>query len=263
MKNTLSNILTILIQVLSALCLVYAFFGAGLCACTTPQATQFIGSTFSGWQHAVYPENDMAAIAEEVRSFSVDESDVEALYETVNTAMNENYPILSEAFQTGEVASSLRSKLVAETGSENLAILQERYSFEQDAISHLQDCTPVFTTMKISTGIVFCAGIIGLVITGIRSGRKAVGQLLMASGLILIMCLIVLAAWALIDFNSLFTLMHSLLFTEGSWVFSYDSLLISLFPEAFWAAMAGLWTISSITLSLIAILIGKIIKFRA
>lgn len=51
--------------------------------------------------------------------------------------------------------------------------------------------------------------------------------------------------------------MHTLLFAQGNWIFDADSLLITLFPEAFWAAMAGLWILSSIVLALITGIVGK------
>ena len=52
-----------LLTLATSLCLAYSLFGLGFVVCTTPQATQTIGSTFSGWDHAVFPKDDMAAIA--------------------------------------------------------------------------------------------------------------------------------------------------------------------------------------------------------
>ena len=71
--------------------------------------------------------------------------------------------------------------------------------------------------------------------------------------------LIALGIWAAIDFNGIFTWMHTLLFAQGNWIFDADSLLITLFPEAFWAAMAGLWILSSIVLALLTGIVGKIL----
>ena len=71
--------------------------------------------------------------------------------------------------------------------------------------------------------------------------------------------LIALGIWAAIDFNGIFTWMHTLLFAQGNWIFDADSLLITLFPEAFWAAMAGLWILSSIVLALLIGIVGKIL----
>ncbi|MGN0301333.1 MAG: DUF1461 domain-containing protein [Anaerotardibacter sp.] len=136
----------------------------------------------------------------------------------------------------------------------------QRYLLTPDAISHLKDCTPVFQTVAISTGVVGAFGIAGLIALFLLQGRKTAGQTLQVASLITIGIIVGLALWALLDFDSLFTFMHSCFFTEGTWLFDARSLLIQLFPENFWAAMAFLWGISSIIISLIAYLLGKVLK---
>lgn len=52
------------------------------------------------------------------------------------------------------------------------------------------------------------------------------------------LCLVL--CWALLDFNSLFVLMHRLLFTNDLWLMDPQTdLIISLMPQAFFTAMAG------------------------
>ena len=142
--------------------------------------------------------------------------------------------------------------------STNLAELEEEYSLPRNALSHLQDCTPIFTTGRISVGVVGTFALAGLIALGILAGRKRVGGALIAASALVLGLLVVLGIWAWIDFNGLFTWMHTLLFAQGNWTFDVDSLLITLFPEAFWAAMAGLWIISSVLLALIVGLVGKL-----
>ena len=65
----------------------------------------------------------------------------------------------------------------------------------------------------------------------------------------------IIALTAVIDFSSLFNLLHSFFFNSGSWLFSYRSLLICALPEAFWIAMAAFWgvlLVASIAITLIA-----------
>ena len=143
--------------------------------------------------------------------------------------------------------------------STNLAELEEEFSLPRNALSHLQDCTPIFTTGRISVGVVGAFGIAGLIALGILSGRKRIGGALIAASSLVIGVLVALGLWAAIDFEGLFTWMHTVLFAQGNWTFDPDSLLITLFPEAFWAAMAGLWILSNIVFALIVGFVGKIL----
>ena len=79
----LNSLLVSILSVLTCLCLAYSIFGAGLYICTTPEATKTIGSSFSNWDRAVFPEEDMAAIAESVREFSVEGTSSEELYSEI------------------------------------------------------------------------------------------------------------------------------------------------------------------------------------
>jgi len=98
-----------------------------------------------------------------------------------------------------------------------------------------------------------------LVALGILAGRTYVGRCLLGASLLVVAVLIALGIWAAVDFDGLFTWMHTLFFAQGSWLFDANSLLITLFPEAFWAAMAGLWIISSLVFAAIAGAVGKIL----
>ncbi|MGN0301601.1 MAG: hypothetical protein ACI4BI_01835, partial [Anaerotardibacter sp.] len=79
----LENIPLLIVRIATALCLTYALFTSGLFVCTTPQATESIGYTFSNWSKAIFPEEDMASIAEAVRVFSVEGGEESKLSETI------------------------------------------------------------------------------------------------------------------------------------------------------------------------------------
>jgi uncharacterized membrane protein len=49
------------------------------------------------------------------------------------------------------------------------------------------------------------------------------------------------AAFALSDFEWFFSAFHGLFFRAGTWTFPFDSLLIQLFPEPFWAVLGAAW----------------------
>ena len=257
MSGLMRRAAVFIISIATSIALAYSLFGLGFVLCTTPQATSLIGGTFSGWEHAIYPEEDMATIAEAIRSFSIEGTSSEDLYDTINNVMAEVQPDLASILDAGSSTDSAID--ISSLGLNSLAELEERYSLPSDALSHLQDCTPIFTTGRISTGVVGAFGIIGLIALGILAGRKRVGATLIIASALVIGVLLALGVWAALDFNGLFTWMHTLLFAQGNWVFDADSLLITLFPEAFWAAMAMLWILASILLALAVGIIGKIL----
>lgn len=309
----------------TALCLAYAMFGLGLVVCTTPQATQWVGATFSGWEDSTYPEEDMATIAEEVRAYSIDGASIDdGLLQSIGTALEEARPSVAESTGvtaaleelglasgsdsagaansneeglSGSTDSSSSSSGASSTASaeasshsssssaaspsgtstsvsedepENLfgdselgyalSTVTDRYTLTEDALSHLKDCTPIFTTGRISTGVVGGFGIAGLVALFVLAGHRRVGATLVAASAIVFAVIALLGFWAATDFQGLFTWMHSLLFAQGNWTFNASSLLINLFPQAFWAAMAGLWIISSLLCATAVAAIGKLLR---
>lgn len=251
------KLVLLVLSIATSIALAYSLFGLGFMVCTTPQATSAIGGTFSGWEHATYPKEDMEQIAEAVRSFSIEGTSSEELYNTIYDALQQTQPQIAALFEAGSANDTTVD--TSQLESTNLAELEEEFSLPRNALSHLQDCTPIFTTGRISVGVVGAFGIAGLIALGILSGRKRIGGALIAASSLVIGVLVALGLWAAIDFEGLFTWMHTVLFAQGNWTFDPDSLLITLFPEAFWAAMAGLWILSSIVFALIAGFVGKIL----
>lgn len=275
------RIVVLALGVATSIAIAYSLFGLGFMVCTLPQATSAIGGTFSGWEHATYPEADMEEIAEAVRSFSIEGTSSEDLYNTIFSVMQESEPQIAALFEEGSAKNTDNTTTNNNTAagktsnsgngtntsssnlalsSTNLAELEDQYSLPRNALSHLQDCTPIFTTGRISVGVVGGFALVGLIALGILAGRKRIGGTLIAGSALVIGILVALGIWAAVDFDGIFTWMHTLFFAQGSWVFNSDSLLITLFPEAFWAAMAGLWIISSVIFALIAGIVGKILS---
>ena len=104
--------------------------------------------------------------------------------------------------------------------------------------------------------IVAALCIAGLSHVAVRISRRALGRTLMASGGLVLAAFCALGAWAAIDFDGLFAAFHSLFFQAGTWTFPYDSLLITLYPTAFWMGMGGIWLAVTCGLSILAVLIG-------
>lgn len=243
-----------LLLIATSVALAYTLFGLGFVACTTPQATAAVGGTFSGWGNSVFPKEDMAQIAEATRAFSIEGTSTDELAAAIYSALEDAKPELANAFAASGLDASDDAGKAAAVGA-----LSDRYTLPANALSHLQDCTPIFTTGRISVGVVGGFALAGLVALGVVAGRKGVGRALKLGAALVAALILALAAWAALDFNGLFTWMHQMLFAQGNWTFSANSLLIQLFPEAFWAAMAGLWIICTLAAAALCGLAGKII----
>ena len=87
-----------LLTLATSIALAYTLFGLGFVVCTTPQATAAIGGTFSGWENSVFPEEDMAAIAEATRAFSIEGAPIDELSDAIRSALENSNPQLAEAF---------------------------------------------------------------------------------------------------------------------------------------------------------------------
>ena len=258
-----------LLSLATSVAVAYSLFGLGFVACTTPQATAAIGGTFSGWENSVFPEKDMAAIAEAARAYSIDGASGDNLFAAIENALAETNPSLAAAFESWREGSGAAFANAEEGSGQSTAAsalsnaaggVSERYALSESALSHLRDCTPIFTTGRISVGVMGGFAVAGLIALAIIASRKQAGRTLMAGAGLVFALLFALGAWAVIDFNGLFTWMHQMLFAQGNWTFSASSLLIQLFPEAFWAAMAALWVIASLACAAIAMVLGKLVS---
>ncbi|MEI2998709.1 MAG: DUF1461 domain-containing protein [Senegalimassilia faecalis] len=125
-----------------------------------------------------------------------------------------------------------------------------------DAISHLDDVYRVVSVAKPALAVIAVLCIAGLAHVAVRINRRALGRVLIAGGAFALAAFAALGIWALVDFYGLFGVFHSLFFQAGTWTFSLDSLLITLYPTAFWMGMAGIWLAVTCGLSILAVLVG-------
>lgn len=94
-----------LLTLATSIALAYALFGLGFVACTTPQATAAIGGTFSGWENSVFPEEDMAAIAEATRAFSIEGAPINELSDAIHSALENSNPNLPKRLPPADLIS--------------------------------------------------------------------------------------------------------------------------------------------------------------
>lgn len=137
-----------------------------------------------------------------------------------------------------------------------LAQASDTYVLDPEAIEHLDDVFRVLATAEPVVLGVFIAAVLTAVGVGCASGRRTFGTVLLCAGLGTIAAFAILGIWAAIDFEGLFAVFHSLFFAQGSWVFSADSLLITMYPEPFWIGMGAIWLATTIAVSAVSAIAG-------
>lgn len=222
----------------STLLLAVTLIGAGFAAVAIPDAaTATLSRAFSGCDQPNTPftADELASMAIAGKRYTFDDNDLEKLDAAIAEAN-------AAAETDGRATASTRESAAR--------------SLPADAISHLDDVYRVASMAKPALMIVAVLCIAGLAHVAVHIGRRALGRTLMAGGGLVLAAFCALGAWAAIDFDGLFAAFHSLFFQAGTWTFPYDSLLITLYPTAFWMGMSGIWLAVTCGLSILAVLIG-------
>ena len=145
----------------------------------------------------------------------------------------------------------------------------ESVAYTPEVMSHLDDVTAFFSGMRLAAIVavlVAMAAIFALWVACRERGRgapaRAGARVMIVSAVVVLVLLGALLAWAAIDFNGLFNMLHSFFFASGSWLFSYDSLLICALPEQFWMSMGVLWAVLILIVCVALIIAGIIVRRR-
>lgn len=144
--------------------------------------------------------------------------------------------------ETFEAAESVRRFVVDRDAPELAAMIDGHAAFDEAAVSHLIDVREVLIPARVLTGLL---ALLVLVWGGLRSrsrdGRRAVGRLLLATGALLLVCMLLVVLAGASDFYTFFAHFHSLFFEAGTWQFPEDALLIRIFPLPFWMTAGATW----------------------
>jgi integral membrane protein (TIGR01906 family) len=138
-----------------------------------------------------------------------------------------------------------------------------RPAFGPSEVSHLRDVRAVLSGARVSTGVVsfLLACYVAWCVARRRFARLRSG---MAWGAVFTLGLVGLAALAaLTDFGSFFAAFHGLFFASGTWTFPFDSMLIRLFPERFWAASGAAWAALCVVLAAVLALAARLLRGTA
>lgn len=233
--------------VVAAVALAVTFVAAGFAVCAEfPQTTEALANAFSGMDNPATPfsHDDLVQAAVVTRDYTVGSNDREAVFamlHDINANANTRY---------------------ANAGKAELAAAPDVYTLDASALSHLDDVFGVVSAARIALIIIAVVAIAAAAHVGVRSGRHALGSVLLAAGAAVLAVFVLLALWVVVDFNGFFAAFHSLFFQDGTWTFSYESLLITMYPPAFWMGMGGVWLATTAGLSILAIVIGWRVRRR-
>jgi uncharacterized membrane protein YozB (DUF420 family) len=250
---------------MAAVGLAVALVAAGFGACAAPVTTAVLAGAVSAGEGSPYPADELAELAQATRAYTVegrpdgDDAARAALAAEVTDAARR--AAAEGAPTAGEWSARAREALGADAPPtqtiDALGRLSDRYALDADALSHLDDCNRLIGA---AVPAVIAAAACGLAALGAliaRGRRRAAGRALMAAPAVVIAAFAVLGLWGALDFNGLFAAFHAVLFPQGNWTFSWDSLLISMYPLAFWMGMAATWLAVTGGMSILSLVAGR------
>lgn len=233
-----------IVSIVATIALSVTFVAAGLAACCLPQTTQALAEAFSGTEDTATPfsHDQLVRAAVATRDYTVGSHDGAAVM--------------------GVVAAVNRDAGTPYAGADEASLVAapDVYTLDAEALSHLDDVYGVVSTAFVALGVIALVAVAGCVLAGIRGGGRRLGAVLAVAGGAVVVVFALLAAWVVVDFNGFFAAFHSLFFADGSWTFSYDSLLITMYPPAFWMGMGAVWLAVTGVLSILAIVAGGFLR---
>ena len=257
-RNTIAFVATV--------ALAFSFVGAGFLACTAPPVTSVLANSFSDDATSPFSRSQLVKVADATRDYSFGNHDLPALYNAIyqvdlelrqgivmaNGTLPIGFPTLDDVLDPSNIAQ-LTS---AFSGA------SEMYCYSDETISHLDDCYRIAQAARVALAIAAIVLLASLITCGVIGGKRTVGIVLFAGGIAVLMVFAALGVFAAIDFTRFFALFHQLFFSQGTWQFPYDSLLICSLPTAFWIGMGITWLATSVLLSILSIAIGRKLKGR-
>ncbi len=226
------------IALIGAVALTVVLMLSGLMACVLPSSTWLLSSAFSDDATSPFERAQLVDGALAGRSYTVAEHDREALEESLDNLL------WDLGWDASYVDEEGKTRGLITLPREDRG---EAYTLTDEAISHLDDVWNVLQPVYAAyTAAVIIAGACGFALARrVRwsTARRALATMLAAPAVVVLVAFAAFACWAAVDFSGLFETFHSLFFVAGSWTFSYESLLICMYPIAFWVGMAAIWLV--------------------
>lgn len=256
-----------IVNAVTALALAALFVVAGFAACLAPPVTHGLSSVFARDDLSPLDRNQLVRVADETRTYSFGAHDELALYQVIYDVDCEYRDSVGYSAASSTSQGFPRVDLVSDRNSlpqlkSAFAGASELYCYSEETVSHLDDCYNIVRAAVPWAIAIVIVAVAGLVFTGATGGVRRMHVVLMAAGIIVFVAFAGLGVWALVDFNGLFAAFHSLFFSQGSWVFPFDSLLICSLPTEFWMGMGAVWLAVSVLLSILSFITGFKLRKR-
>lgn len=219
---------------------------AGLFACCAPPTTLFLAQATSNDADSPYGKEALVGLAALTRDYTVDGADRAATLDTIAQAASDVSPAVA---QSADKAAALQK-------------LGERYTLTDDALDHLDDVYNVLVGIRWALAAVAAACIAAAAHVYVRCGKKEFGAVLRHAAIAVVAVFAVLAAWVVVDFDGFFAAFHSLFFADGTWTFAWNSLLICMYPPAFWLGMGAVWLAVTVAACAVCFIIGRLLRKR-
>ncbi len=227
-------------QTCAVFTLAFTFIAAGLALCCIPQTTKLLAESFSGQDNpdTAFSHEDLVWASLVTRDYTIGSNDLDALI-TMLQQINRN-----------------ADTPYSNADDEEILTAPERYTLDEAAISHLDDVYEVISVALWVFAAIAIAAVASCSHVLYHLGKHAFGTVLLEAGIGVILLFSLIGTWALIDFNGFFAFFHSLFFADGTWTFSYQSLLITMYPLAFWMGMGSIWLAITGVLSILSLAAG-------
>ena len=262
-----SRIVTSVVAVISAAALAVSLIAAGFAACAVPDvSTKALASVYSTDDASPFTKDELVAAAVQTKRYTIDDNDKAAVYATI-AAVNAQEALAGTAGKGAPKIDATANYAAGELSGEQVAALEtafgaasERYVLTPDAVSHLDDVFGVVQAAKWWLLAAVVAACVGCTATAFRGGKRLLGRVLAGAGVSVLAVFALLAAWVAIDFDGFFAQFHSLFFAAGTWTFSWDSLLICMYPPEFWVGMGAIWLVVTVACCVVCITIGRLLR---
>ena len=262
-----SRIVTSVVAVVSAAALAVSLIAAGFAACAVPDvSTKALASVYSTDGASPFTKDELVAAAVQTKHYTIDDNDKAAVYATI-AAINAQEALAGTAGKGAPKIDATANYAAGELSGEQVAALEtafdaasERYVLTPDAVNHLDDVFGVVQAAKWWLLAAVVAACVGCTATAFRGGKRLLGRVLAGAGVSVLAVFALLAAWVAIDFDGFFAQFHSLFFAAGTWTFSWDSLLICMYPPEFWVGMGAIWLVVTVACCVVCITIGRLLR---
>lgn len=233
-------------RIVATIALAVVLATAGLFACCARPTALLLAQAASNAADSPYDKEALVGLAVLTRDYTVDGADRTATLDTIAQAASDVSPAVAQS----------ADKVVA------LEALGERYTLTDDALDHLDDVHRVLVGARWALAATAAACIAAAAHVYVRCGKKEFGTVLRNAAIATIAVFAALAAWVAVDFNGFFAAFHSLFFADGTWTFSWDSLLICMYPPEFWLGMGAVWLAVTVAACAVCFIMGKLMRKR-